>query len=278
MKSAKKQPLKLERLEPRCLLSGFYQGVDVDGDVVTVELLGRGNLSIETVAQGEGEAIEAISVSGANGRSRLVVQADEGELGDGLVDVPFINAMGQSLRQIYVDGYVGDLYARSVRWIEVEGADAFGDEVSQWSIEGNVILLSALGDLGNVEIEIGGSLRNAYVDGDIYNATLAVDRVLRSLVVYNDVEEDSLIYAGRAIGWVSIEGELNHSVIDTPGRLRELYVELDMVDSTVRADRLVHTIIVDGDVSNCGIESATLIAFVDVWGTIEDSDIVAGPR
>ena len=278
MKPAKQQRLTVEKLEPRCLLSGFYQGVDVDGDLVTVELFGRGDLFVETVASGEGDAIEAITVDGARGSTRLVVLAQESELGDGLVDAAVVDAADQSLRQIFVDGYVGDLFARSVRRIEVEGVDAFGDEVSQWAIDRNVGLLSALDNVGNVDISIGRNLRSAFVDGDIFNATLSVDRVLRSLVVYNDVEEDSLIFAGRNIGWVSIEGQLSQSVIDTPGRLRELYVQLDVLDSTVRADRFIHTIIVDGNVSNSGLESNGMVRFVDVWELIEDSDIIAGPQ
>ena len=58
-----KHHLVLEPLERRWLLSGFWQGVDVDGDAVTVRLKGPGDLEVVTEDLGLGEQIETIWLS-----------------------------------------------------------------------------------------------------------------------------------------------------------------------------------------------------------------------
>jgi len=277
MVSPKRHRLILETLEPRRLLSGFWQGTDVDGDLVMIELTGRGELVVQAEDEGLGRRIDEVGVFDTGSSSKLIISTVPAD-GDGMVDIAAIDAAGEKLKLIYIDGYLGDLAAGSVRNIDVLGNLFFDEGNAQWFIDGKVRQILVYGSLENIDIAVGGNLKEAIVEGDMVAASLLVDGKLLNLEVYGDIADDSVISVAGRIKNVAVYGYLDASTIDTADKLNFLYVGRDIVDSLVQADGGIRAIVVDGGMAGAVVQSAGGMGVIDVWDWIEDSEIVAGDR
>lgn len=295
MKPKTKQKLHLEWLESRRLLSGIWQGNDADGDDITIKLRGAGDFTVLTQDEGLGLNIETIEVFDTNARSKLEITSRK-HGGDGFVDVGEIDAAGEELKQIKVDGNLGFLDVTELGKIKVWGSETQQDESAQWFIDGSVkkmeflgdledVLLDIGGDVNNVRIkgslddalvEIGGDLKKAVVHENITAATLLVDGQLRQLDVYGDIEDDSLISALEDINALNVDGFIDFSTIESGGQLKYIYTGYDILDSELFAVESIRSIIVDGAIENSLIESEGSIREIDAWDWIIESDIIAG--
>jgi hypothetical protein len=277
MNTRKKKTLNLESLEPRCLLSGYWEGVDVDGDAVFVELRGPGELEVVTSDDGLGEQIETIAVYDTTKASKLTVDVFEFN-GDGYVDVGAIDAVGEDLKQIVVYGNIGHLEAGSVKKIYFDSTATLDGELAEWFINSNVKLLYAWGHMENAEVQIAGNASKVVIEGDIAEASFLVDGQLRKMAVYGDVAEDSLISALGRINRLVIYGFLDYSTVETSDQLKLLHVGMDVIDGDIYADWAIHRIYVDGGIENTIIETPGRIRVLDSWDWIIDTDIIAGPQ
>jgi len=265
MTALPKNLLVAELLEPRRLLSGLWQGVDVDGDFVSIKLSGAGEFEVFTTEEGLGERIDAIEVWDAGKSSKLKITASK-KGGDGFVDVDKIIAAEESLKEIKVDGNLGFLTTDALGKLTVLSSATFDGNQADWLIEGPVKKMRLKGDLEDAIVEVGGSLKKVMIDGDMAAATLMVDGQLRQLRVRGDVAEDSYVYAADDIRRIDIDGFLDLSSIETGGTLRSMVVGFDVLDADIFA--------VEGTV----IETAGFIRVIDVWDWIDESDIIAGPE
>jgi len=277
MNTKQKNTLTLESLEPRCLLSGYWEGIDVDGDAVFVELRGPGELDVVTTEDGLGEQIETIAVYDTTKSSKLTVDVFEFN-GDGYVDVGFIDATGEVLKQIVVYGNIGHLEAGSVQKVYFDNAVTLDGETGEWLIDSNVKLLYAWGDLDNTNIQITGKTSKVVIEGDMIEAGLLVDGQLRKMAVFGDVAEDSLISSLGRINRLVIYGFLDFSTVETSDQLKLLHVGMDVIDADIYADWAIHRIYVDGGIENTIIETPGRIRVLDSWDWIIDTDIIAGPQ
>lgn len=275
--SAKKNNLILESLEPRCLLSGIWQGVDIDGDQVTIKLTGPGDFLVYTVDEGLGQRIDTIELYDTSPASRLNVAAWPTG-GDGYVDVDAIDATGLDLRQIEVDGNLGDLIVNSVQKVVVFHAARSDGSEAQWLINNSVRQIRTNGSLDFVNMEIAGDLNTLIAQGDIAAATLTIDGQLRKLVVFGDIADQSDIYTTGDLRIVKVFGYLDNSTIETEGLLQVLYVGLDVFDSSVYADYGITKVIIDGGMENSFIGTAGKLRIFDAWDWVISSEIVAGPQ
>jgi len=223
MKRENKDRLVLETLEPRCLLSGFWYGVDVDGDDIAVELFGRGEFIITTSEAELGEYIESIELIDTDFSSKLFIDAYR-KGGDGVVDVGYINAAGLALKRINVDGYLGDLEVGALKRISVEGNLIFEDGPTLWFLDSNVKRIEVYGALEEINIEVAGNLKRVVIEGGMAASTLAVDGRLGKMRVFGNVEDETLIYARDQIKSLSIYGHMDLSLVETDGVLKRLYV------------------------------------------------------
>ncbi|MBN1845593.1 MAG: hypothetical protein JW810_07910 [Sedimentisphaerales bacterium] len=276
MKKQNTPALQLEPLEPRCLLSGFWQGIDVDGDQVFVELSGSGDLQVTTVPEGLGERIDTIAVFNTNGNSKLTVDALANG-GDGYVDVDAIDAAGETLKQIVVFGNIGDLEAYAVKKIYLDGTSRSDGQTAQWHIASDVKQLWIWGHLENAAIEIGGNASRVVIEGDVAQADFLVDGQLRKMAVLGDVAEDSLISVLGRVNRIVVYGFLDYSTVETADKLNLLHVGMDVIDADIYADWAIGRIYVDGGIENTVIETPGPIHVIDSWDWIIDTDIVAGP-
>ncbi|MBN2376212.1 MAG: hypothetical protein JXD22_07420 [Sedimentisphaerales bacterium] len=275
--STKKHNLFLESLEPRRLLSGIWQGFDVDGDEVTITLSGPGDFLVYTEDEDLGQRIDTIELYDTSPASRLMVTARYNG-GDGYVDVDAIDAAGLDLRQIVVDGNLGDLIVNSVRKVVVFHAARSDGSEAQWLINNSVRQIRTNGSLDFVNMEIAGNLNTLIVQGDIAAATLTIDGRLRKLMVYGDIADQSDIYTTDNLRIVNVFGYLDNSVIETEGLLQVLYVGLDVFDSSVYADYGINKVIIDGGMENSFIGTAGKLRIFDAWNWVISSEIVAGPQ
>lgn len=277
MIARKKGRLVLETLEQRRLLSGFWEGTDVDGDLVMIELTGRGELEVQVEEDGLGMAINEVAVFDTSSSSKLIITTVPAE-GDGVVDIAAIDATGEKLGLIYIDGYLGDLTAGAIKRIDVLGNLYFDDANAQWLVEGKCRQILVYGSLENIDIIVTGNLKEAVIEGDMLNAGLEVDGRLRYADVAGDVADDSLISAYKRINSVAVFGYLDLSTVDTAGKLSYLYVGQDVVDSLVQADRGIRAIVVDGSMEASVVQTYGHIRVIDVWDWIEESEIIAGRK
>ena len=277
MNRKQKNSLILESLEPRCLLSGYWEGIDVDGDAVFVELRGSGELEVVTTEDGLGEQIETIAVYDTTKGSKLTVDVFEFN-GDGYVDVGEIDAVGEDLKQIVVYGNIGYLEAGSVQKIYFDNAVTLDGETGEWFIDSNVKLLYAWGDLDNTNIQITGKTSKVIIEGDMIEAGLLVDGQLRKMAVFGDVAEDSMISVLGRINRLVVYGFLDYSTVETGYQLKLLHVGMDVIDADIYADWAIHRIYVDGGIENTIIETTGRIRVLDSWDWIIDTDIIAGPQ
>ena len=319
MQTEKLKRLIVERLEDRVLLSGLWQGVDVDGDRVTIRLRGPGEFTVFSIDEGFGELIERIELDGTGPTSKLTINARRsGGIGDGYVDIGEIDAEFEVLRQIQVDGNIGNLYVGAVDKVTAFSAATLDGSEGEWFLDDDVKQIRLKGDMDLMYIEIDGSLKKVTINGSMSAATLFVDGQLKNLRVKGDVEEDSIVHAEDTIGQIRIDGFLDRSTIETKGDQKKLYVGedildsvvfaeysmknivvqgsiigsviesrdtihrmrlgWDIVDSVIQADWAIGTIIADGGMVNSIIESGGYIRRVDVWDWITHSDIIAGPE
>ena len=278
MENKIKNRLVLETLEPRRLLGGFWYGVDVDGDDVEVELIGRGEFVVNTIEEGLGEAIDSIELIDTNAKSKLFIDAYQNADGDGVVDVGFINAAGLALKLINVDGYLGDLEVGALKKITVEGNLIFEDGPTLRFLDSNVKKIHVWGSLEQINIEVAGNLKKVVIEGDMAASALAVDGRLGRMQVFGDVTDDSLIYARDQIKKLSIYGNLDYSLVETDGYLKTFYAGYDIIDSEIYAGLGIGKLVTDGSIDNTLIETAGGIRVIDAWDLIIDSEIIAGPQ
>jgi hypothetical protein len=269
--------LKLEVLESRRLLSAVWKGSDIDGDKVLIKLKGAGDFEVLTNDLGFGEQIETITVFDTSPRSKLVIQARKFG-GDGFVDVGEIDAVGQSLNRIKVDGNLGYLDVGSLARLSVLSSETLDGEMAEWFIGSDMKKLHLKGDLDFAVIEVGGYLQKATIKGTISEASLLVDGWLRRLKVHGDVTNDSLVSVLGEVGTIAIKGFVDYSTIEMGGQLRKLSVGEDVLDSVLYSATSIGRIRVGGAVDNSLIESQGSIRRIDVWDWIVDSDILAGPE
>ena len=317
MQTERVKRLIVEPLEKRVLLSGLWQGTDVDGDPVTIRLRGPGEFSLSLVEEGFGERIDRIELIGTGPASRLTVNARRSG-GDGYVDIGEIDAEFESLRQIQVDGNIGNLYVGSVDKVTAYSAATLDGSEGEWFLDDDVKQIRLKGDMDLMYIEIDGSLKKVTINGSMSAATLFVDGQLRQLRVKGDVEADSIIHAEGMIGQIRIDGFLDRSTIETNGVQKKLHVGedildsvvfaegsmkrivvhgsivgsvietrdtiqrmwlgWDIIDSVIQADWAIGTIVADGGMDNSTIESGGYIRRIDVWDWITESEIIAGPE
>lgn len=275
MNTKQKHSLTLEPLEPRCLLSGYWEGIDVDGDAVCVELKGPGQLDVITYENGLGEQIDTIAVYDTTKASTLTVDVFESH-GDGYVDVGCIDATGEDLKQIVVYGNIGNLEAGSVKRIYFDNAVTLNGQTGEWFIGSNVKLLYAWGNLDTTDIQIAGKANKVVIEGSLIDAGLLVDGKLLKMAVIGDVAEDSMISVLGQINRLVVYGFLDYSTVETAGQLKLLHVGGDVVDADIYADRAIHRIYVDGGIENTMIETPGRIQVLDSWDWIVDTDIIAG--
>ena len=276
MKTKNNNPLTLESLEPRTLLSGLWHGVDIDGDHVTIKLSGPGQLAAATEDLGIGQEIQTVLVANTAPASKLTVKAHG--RGDGYVDVGVIDAEGESLKTIKVDGNLGHLNVDYTRQVNVFSAVTLDGAEGQWLIGSSLDKLRLQGYLDNTIIEVDGNLKKAVVNGDIAYASLLVDGELRQITVKGHVQEDALIFAGADIRRLNIAGFLDASTIEVAGHLWRIDVGLDMLDSLIQVDGDIGLVVVDGNIVESTIDALGGIDIIDTWNWIIDSHIVAGPR
>jgi len=179
--------LRLEALERRCLLSGVMEGVDADGDVYQVRLMGPGAIT-------DG-SLEDLVVAGTTMRSRLWVTVGDletGPVGDGQVDVASLRTSGSDLGRLEVEGNVGRLDAGRLGQMKV-GSLAPG--------EGGTGLYTVDGDLGRLEVTGGINEATVTVSGDVGSLRVG------GLRGAGGVEETDFIVGGSLgesrLGWLT---------------------------------------------------------------------------
>ncbi len=181
MKARKNHTLRVEALEPRYLLSGLWKGVDIDGDSVTVKLSGRGNMDIASYDSGYGEQIESIIVWGTNSKSKLTITASKKAGGDGYVDIGAIDAAGENLKEIKVDGNLGNLTVDSVAKISLYSTANLDGSLVEWYINSGLKQLTLAGNLDYAALVINGDLKKVTVKGSRTEESLLVDGEVKKM-------------------------------------------------------------------------------------------------
>ncbi len=276
MAAKKTNQLVLEPLESRLVLSAIWQGVDVDGDLLTVKLKGHGDLTVVTEEAGLGEQVTQIIVRNTGRGANLAVAARPYG-GDGLVDVFSIDAGGENLRGVKINGYLGDLSAGSVRALDVAGNLIFEEPQTLWDVDGDLQILKSRSSLEDLTIDIDGQVKKAVVQGHMLAATMLVDSHLSKMVVFGDVAENTFVGIGGQTKAMVVDGFLEQSEVYNGGVMGKFIVGRDVIDSYIVSDVAIQRLIVDGGVLNSTIESGGYIGVVDVWNWIETSEINAGP-
>ena len=277
MKTYKNSQLKLEKLESRWLPSGIWQGVDVDGDLVSIKLRGPGELDVLTSEVDDGVQIDNIAVYDTTHRSNLIIKAKRSG-GDGYVDVNEIDANTEVLNRISVDGNLGYLTAGGLSRLDAFTSQSLDGGDADWLIESDVRNVQLKGSLEFGQLHITGDLNRALIKGDIYNASLLVDDTLRNLRVWGDVAEDALVSALGEIRNVAIDGFLDFATLESGDQITKMKVGLDVLDAEIFAGWDIRNLRVDGSVIGSSIESEAWIRKIDVWDMIETSEIFAGPE
>jgi hypothetical protein len=277
MNTRNRSQLKLEKLESRWLPSGIWQGVDVDGDLVSVKLNGPGELDVLTSEVDQGLQIDNIAVFDTTHRSKLIIKAKRSG-GDGYVDVNEIDADTEVLHRISVDGNLGYLTAGALSRLEAFTSQSLDGGDADWLIDSDVKNVQLKGSLEFGQLHITGDLNRAVIKGDIYNASLLVDETLRNLRVWGDVAEDALVSALGEIHKVTIDGFLDYATVESGDQLKNINVGLDILDAEIFAGWDIRSLRVDGSVIGSSIESEAWIRKIDVWDMIETSEIFAGPE
>jgi hypothetical protein len=275
MKKAERERLVVEELEGRWLLSGVWEGVDVDGDAVVVKLSGPGWLEVESTPDGLGEWIDTIAVYDTTRSSALSVKARQ-DGGDGFVDVGFIDATGETLKQINVDGYLYGLTSGSLKKLAAFGTAPSDEGVWGWAIDGSLGELRIDSHLQDVEVRVRFDVNKAVIGGDLARASMLIDGSLRNLQVKGDAVDSKISVLGR-IDSVKINGWLENSTVETDDGLNKLFVGGDILDSDIYAAGWINRIVTDGNIQNTVIETPGYINVIDAWEWVADTDIIAGP-
>jgi len=278
MKARKIHTLKVEALEPRYLLSGLWKGVDIDGDSVTVKLSGRGDMDVAAFDSGYGEQIESITVWGANAKSKLTITASKKAGGDGYVDIGAIDAAGEDLKEIKVDGNLGNMVVDSVEKISLYSTANLDGSLVEWYINSGLKQLTLEGNLDYADLVVNGNLKKVTVEGHVTDASLLVDGELKKMEVWGDVSANSLIDVSETIGTITIDGYLENSTIATNEELNLLEVGLDVLDADIYGQWAIWEIYVDGGMAGTIVETGGFLDWLDVWNWIEESEILAGPE
>ncbi|MCP4711406.1 MAG: hypothetical protein GY869_22530 [Planctomycetes bacterium] len=276
MERLKQKLLILEKLEPRCLLSGFWEGIDIDGDDVVIELTGPGEFTVYTTEADLGEYLEGIELEGTAPSSKLFIDVYPNG-GDGFVDVGYIDATGLALKEISMYGFLGDLEIGALDKLYLDGNLIFEDGPTYWTINSDVKRIHVFGGVENLDLAVAGNLKKVVIEGDVTTSTLAVDGQLRRMQIYGNVTE-SYLFSNYKLKNLSIYGHVDFSVIETNDTLNKLYVGYDIFDSEIFAGWQIKKIVTDGSLENTLVESAGKIRLLDVWDWIIDSEIVAGPE
>jgi hypothetical protein len=281
VKKARQNRLVLEKLEARRLLSGIWHGVDVDGDEVTVKLSGHGALQVTSTPDGIGDWIDTIALFDTTRSSSLTIKSKPHNGGDGYVDIGWIDATGESLKSITVDGYLYGLTSGSLKKLSVDGT-APSDEndekvLSWWTIDGNLGELRIQNHLQDAEVKVSLDVNKIVIKGDLARASLLVDGQLKNMQVNGDAV-DSLISVLGQINSVNIYGNMDAVTIETAYSLNNLDVGGDILNSDIYADSWINQIVTDGSIENTNIETPGWINVIDAWDWIIDTDIIAGPE
>jgi len=267
--------LLLESLEPRWLLSGVWTGTDIDGDKVTIRLSGPGILQVDSQESGLGEQIDVITVFNTRSSSKLTINAAR-RGGDGYVDIETIDAAGETLNQISVDGNLGYLTARSVKKINVWSPATLSGQDAEWVFESYLKELQIKGDFMDATLDIGGSVNKVTVNGDMDFATLLIGGEADRITVKGDIKNDTLIQVNYELKSLKVYGSCYDSTIETSTDLRRLYVRGDLDYCIVKAGDDIGTIMIDGTMVETSVQAQDFIDKIDVWFWIVDSDIQAG--
>jgi len=213
---AKTRRALLEALEPRTLLSVTIVNsktatfTDVDGDLVTVAVT-KGTLTqanFITASSDLGQQLQELDLPAAFAGSNVTISVKQTGTGNGLTNVGYINATGNSLGAVSVAGDLGRINVGGAGKVGLASLNVF-----------------SLGRQGTSSQQTGGSL--------VSNITS-----LGTLLVTTDINQ-AFINVGAGIGSVKVGGSLiggtaanSGSIQSTTGNIGNIFIGHDVSAST----------------------------------------------
>jgi hypothetical protein len=183
---------------------------DTDGDLVTIRI-SKGALNVENFTlfpSGRGSQLALVDLknqsefAGAT-LSITAAKARGSATGDGKVDVGFIDAAGVDLAGVTVKGdvgriVIGDDFQPRPALLKLT-ADSLGQRGILTQLPG-----------GNLQSEIGGTLKTLKLTGDMQNSKLSSSGSIGSINIKGNVSGSSILADGT-IGTIKINGHLGSS-------------------------------------------------------------------
>ncbi len=268
--NSKKNPLVLEVMESRRLLSALATGVDADGDGYQIKLTGEGSL----VSADLGNLI----LVDTNSASNLTITVTAvGEHGDGRVDVGSISTSTANLGKLAVQGNLGGLEAGSVRRITAQSIGmAEGDslvfvmdgDVRSITVPGGILGASftIAGDLG--QLTVGNKKDTGSASTSISSSTFAIDGNLGRVRVNQSLTDQSVIEAGGDIGQILIKKSMINSTVRAGGDIQLLQVDGSIYSMAQVGEDGSMTLEAGGDVKKIQVKKNIGDAIVNISGDL----------
>lgn len=220
--------LLIEPLEARIAPAILFTFTDVDGDLATVKI-SKGQPADVTFFLDAGQ-LQTVDLTDPvfTGANVTITAKPVAGLGDGRVNVGYINAMGVSLGNVTVAGDLGHINAGvgtaafAVKSLSVDSIGAFGITTQApggnlgSSLQGSVAKLKVIGDIADANIGFSGvpelKVGSISIGGSLDGGQLFLEGALGSLKIGGSVlgSDASLSGAilGRTIGSVTVGGSL----------------------------------------------------------------------
>ncbi len=237
--------MPLELLESRLAPASVFAWTDVDGDEVRWSSRGTSFLP-EGEPEGLGLRVDTLHVmAGGDGSFSLTVKKAFG--GDGLVHIGTLDAEGQRLGRVFIEGNVGAIQAGdglagfAIRSLELQNLGPESIRQSSSSITGAIGTLLVHGDVRDLYMEVGGrgnvhnpSIGRILVGGDISHWLLDANQGIGRIFAGGSVEETILDAKVIRIGGTVTGGLISGTVAGIAGDL-------------LRANLFVHSGVIGGD-------------------------------
>ena len=269
---------------------------DVDGDLVTISTskgaFTQGDITLE--AAGLGARLVALDLANhsAFAGANISIKAVRSALGgDGFVNVGTLDASGEDLGSVLIDGDVttfnaGDPDASTpgVRSLSVVSAGAF-EGGGHIQITGALNVLKVRTDLTDTAVTISGGpsagLGKTKIIGSVTNADIQIDGSVSTFTVFGNWVDTSLTAEGslgaisatavpgkfRYSGGVVVKGSILGGHLGTNGDLANLRVSGDLQGARVTAR---------GDLAPADVLTAQTIGQLAVGGRVFQSDFLVG--
>ena len=216
--------LTIERLENRCLLSGLAQGIDQDGDHYEIRLNGAGTITNEN--------LQELTLDQTNIGSSLIIRVTN-PLGDGRVDVDFLDANAADIGTINVAGTLGRLNVGNLNYLQTRGLGSLDEQdIARYEIQiaGNLTNANIAGTVRNADVNIEGNaiLLQAgdyhSINGNVVNSNINIDGDLSDLRLYRSLTSQSSITVQGNLRTAYVYKSIINSELNVTGSVQKMFV------------------------------------------------------